>query len=162
MKKDMPMAKKAKMDNLHALRRMAMGMIHNHSQMPQDSSPDLHQDGNEKGTMAPSHLEHVMVEAKDKSGLKKGLDKAKDLVSSFDDAEHEMQEPEQSMLDESPEGMRSSKMMDEDESEDAPKMGHDHMAHHSEDDGIEEGALRDHQSAASMLEKMRKSAKKKK
>lgn len=150
----MPVAKKAKMDNLQALRKMAMSMINSHAALDSDSS--------EHGTMAPlGHMEKVMVAAKDKAGLAKGLDKAKDLLS----AEPSMHEPEESMLDSSPEGEDEHEGTDGGEGEDdsEPK---DHLAHEEaseeEDDGLMPGEMRDHKSAADILDKMSKNSKKKK
>lgn len=174
-KKAMPVAHKAKLDNLHALRRMAMDMINSHGSENQNS-PALHKDMSQDGSEAPDHLEQVMVAAKDKEGLQKGLERAKGIVGQYDNAEDDMQEPEQSMLDDSPEGMRSLASMDSDESDDDKLEGEDHLAHHSEEEGDEEaddasakkddghmlGEMRDRHSVSAMFDKMRKSAKKKK
>lgn len=75
-KKEMPMGKKAKMDNLKALRKLAMDMIRDNSEMPEDS------------------MSKVMVAAHDKEGLEKGLDKAKDVLDEMPESEDE-ESPEQ-------------------------------------------------------------------
>ena len=69
------MRKQAKLDLLKDLRKMAMGMIHEGA-----------------GEEMPEHMQKVMVAAKDKEGLEKGLDKAKEVLSSADMGEHEAEE----------------------------------------------------------------------
>jgi hypothetical protein len=77
--KDSP-HKQAKLSLLKDLRSMAMKMIH-------DGSGD-----------EPGHMEKVMVAAKDKAGLEKGLDKAKQIIGGHDEA----MEPASEEGDESP------------------------------------------------------------
>jgi hypothetical protein len=82
MKMDNP-KKQAKLDLLKDLRKMAMGMI---------------SDGS--GEEMPGELQKVTVAAKDKEGLKEGLEKAEDLVGgeesedSMDDMEEDEESPE--------------------------------------------------------------------
>lgn len=66
--KKMPMHKKAKMDLLKQLRKMAMDMIHEDSM------------GGEEDAMG---LQKVTVAAKDKEGLKEGLEKAEDVLEGM-------------------------------------------------------------------------------
>jgi hypothetical protein len=145
--KDGSATKRAKMDNLHALRKMAMSMINSHAAMTDtglDDGPDgQHKEVNDDGTMAPTHMERVLVAAKNKEGLQKGLEKAHDMVSSFDDAEEPMKQVEDSMLDHSPEGERSSEDSESDTKSDDALMGHDHLAHHSEPEGDAEQSEQD-------------------
>jgi hypothetical protein len=95
-KKDMPMHKKAKLDVLKDLRKMAMEMLHDQSS-----------EGMEEGEM-PSKMQKVMVAAKDKEGLKQGLEKAEDVLESMPGEESEEDEEE---------GMASEKSLDEQEQE---------------------------------------------
>jgi hypothetical protein len=80
MKMDNP-KKQAKLDLLKDLRKMAMGMI---------------SDG--AGEEMPGQMQKVMVAAKDKEGLKEGLEKAEEIVGgeesedSMDDMEEESEE----------------------------------------------------------------------
>lgn len=96
---NMPVHKKAKLDVLKALRQVAMELIKEKSE-----------EGDE-GEMSgmPEHLQKVSVMAKDKQGLEKGLDKAKQVLGSMPEvAESEMSDDE-SM--ESPEEQSLEDMM---------------------------------------------------
>lgn len=85
-KEKQSMDKLAKMDMLKALRKMAMDMI------------------NEGGQDEEEMLQKVTVAAKDKEGLKKGLEKAEDVLEGMPNGESEEMESEDEMdLEESPE-----------------------------------------------------------
>jgi len=92
---NMPVHKKAKLDVLKALRQVAMELIKEKSE-----------EGDE-GEMPgmPEHLQKVSVMAKDKQGLEKGLDKAKQVLSGMPEvAESEsddesMESPEEQSLE---------------------------------------------------------------
>lgn len=68
---DMPNHKKAKLDVLKALRQVAMELIKERSEEGDEGPNDL------------EHLQRVSVMAKDKQGLEKGLDKAKDVLEGL-------------------------------------------------------------------------------
>jgi hypothetical protein len=97
-KEEMSMDKKAKLDLLKSLRKMAMGLIH--EGMGED---DMELDGMKKVTVA----------AKDSEGLKKGLEKAEDILEDMpldskesedsDDMEELAEESSEEMSDESDE-----------------------------------------------------------
>jgi hypothetical protein len=82
--KKMPMHRKAKMDLLKQLRRMAMDMIHEDSMGGEEDA---------------AGLQKVTVAAKDKEGLKQGLEKAEDVLEDMpelaeaDDAEEDAEDP---------------------------------------------------------------------
>lgn len=65
---NMPGHKKAKLDVLKALRQVAMELIKERS---------------EESDEAPEQLQKVAVMAKDKEGLEKGLDKAKEVLEGL-------------------------------------------------------------------------------
>lgn len=82
-KEKQSMDKLAKMDMLKALRKMAMDMI------------------NEGGQDEEEMLQKVTVAAKDKEGLKKGLEKAEDVLEGMPEGESE--EMDEMDSEESPE-----------------------------------------------------------
>ena len=99
---EMPLHQKAHMDTLHALRKLAMDMIRERS--------GLHDD------MPEGKMSKVMVAAKDKEGLKKGLKKASDVLDEM--PEHELEAHEHDM-DAAHDGKHDTEdeLMDEEESD---------------------------------------------
>lgn len=67
-------ASRAKMDVLHALKDIAMELIHKHGGEDEESMP-------EEGLDLP--IKKVSVMAPDKQGLAEGLDKAEDVVQGL-------------------------------------------------------------------------------
>lgn len=102
------MRRKAKMDLLQDLRKMAMGMIHDGS-----------------GEEMPDHMQKVMVAAPDKEGLKHGLEKAKEVVQGG--AVNEMDhgdDHDESMEDPSEEASESPEQEASEDDEDSPEAIH--------------------------------------
>lgn len=96
--KKMPMDKKAKMDNLQALKKLAMQMIN---------------DGHGESEMPDGKMEKVMVAAKDKSGLKKGLEKASEMVGDESPAEEAAESPEQEAMEDASDELGEHEQNDE-------------------------------------------------
>jgi len=75
---DMKPAKKAKLDVLEALKSLAMDMIQQESERSDE----------------PQKMQKIVVAAKDKEGLKKGLDKAEEILDSMPAMKKEYSEEE--------------------------------------------------------------------